>query len=114
MEQDCLFCKIVAGEIPATRVYEDDFVVAFDDISPQAPVHTLVVPKEHIENLLDERASAELLGNIMMSINKVAQIKGVDETGYRVIQNNGADACQSVYHIHFHILGGKKLPENMA
>lgn len=114
MEQDCLFCKIAAGEGPAAIVYEDDFVVAFDDINPQAPVHTLVVPKEHIENLLDERASAELLGNVMMSINKVAQIKGVDKTGYRVIQNNGPDACQSIYHIHFHILGGKKLPENMA
>lgn len=114
MEHDCLFCKIVAGEIPATPIYEDDFVVAFDDINPQAPVHTLVVPKQHIENLLDERASAELLGNVMMSINKVAQIKGVDKTGYRVIQNNGPDACQSVYHIHFHILGGKKLPGDMA
>lgn len=114
MENDCLFCKIIAGEIPSTRVYEDEYVYAFDDINPQAPVHTLVVPKEHSVNLTDPSLTAETLGNVMLAINKVAQIKGVDKTGYRVIQNNGEDASQSVHHLHFHILGGKHFSEGMV
>ena len=112
--EDCIFCKIVAGEIPSTRVYEDDYVIAFDDINKQAPVHTLVVPKEHVMNLTDPDLTPELLGHIMSAINKVAEIKGVTESGYRVIQNNGPDASQTVLHLHFHILGGTAFAEGMV
>lgn len=114
MDSECLFCKIIAGEIPSTRVYEDDYVYAFDDINPQAPVHTLVVPKEHSINLTDPTLTAAALGRVMVSLNKVAKIKGVDESGYRVIQNNGDDASQTVHHLHFHILGGTHFAEGMV
>lgn len=113
-DDDCIFCKIVEGQIPSTRVYEDDYVIAFDDINKQAPVHTLVVPKEHVINLTDPELSPELLGHIMFAINKVAEIKGVAKSGYRVIQNNGPDASQTVLHLHFHILGGKAFSEGMV
>lgn len=112
--EDCIFCKIIAGEIPSHKVYEDENVFAFDDINPQAPVHTLVVPRQHVANLTDPAANAELLGTVVSTLNKVAAIKGVDGTGYRVIQNNGDDARQTVHHIHFHILGGTQLPEGMV
>lgn len=114
MENDCLFCKIIAGDIPSKCIYEDDFVYAFDDINPQAPVHTLVVPKEHSENLTDPNLTAETLGRVMIALNKVAKIKGVDQSGYRVIQNNGDDASQTVRHLHFHILGGTHFAEGMV
>ena len=91
-------------------VYEDEYVVAFDDINPKAPVHTLVVPKEHVENLTDN-PSPELLAHVFGVLHKVAGIKGIDKTGYRIMQNNGADACQTVPHLHVHIQGGKRLPE---
>lgn len=110
---DCLFCKIVQGVIPATIVYENDHVIAFDDISPQAPVHTLIVPKTHVENLGDE-PSAELLAQVFGAVHEVAKIKGVSESGYRVIQNNGPDAGQTVYHLHVHILGGRSFGEGMV
>ena len=113
-DNDCIFCKIVAGQIPSTRVYEDEYVIAFDDINKQAPVHTLVVPKEHVINLTDPELSPELLGHIMFAINKVAEIKVVAKSGYRVIQNNGPDASQTVLHLHFHILGGKAFSEGMV
>lgn len=110
MAQDCLFCKIVAGEIPATVVYEDDDVVAFKDISPQAPAHILVVPRVHIERLSDAtEADVNLLGKIVLAGNRVASLAGVAESGYRLIANTGSDGGQEVFHIHFHILGGKKL-----
>lgn len=111
---DCIFCKIIAGEIPSTHVYEDEYVVAFDDIHPQAPVHTLVVPKEHVINLTDPALTPELIGHVMMAVNKVATIKGVAESGYRVIQNNGEQAGQTVPHLHFHILGGTTFSEGMV
>lgn len=111
---DCLFCKIIAGEIPSAKVYENDYVYAFRDIQPQAPVHVLIVPKEHIASL-DEvtTANSDIVRHVAEAIPKVAEILGL-QNGYRVITNVGEDGCQSVRHLHFHLLGGTKLPERMA
>ncbi|MBQ7347113.1 MAG: histidine triad nucleotide-binding protein [Clostridia bacterium] len=111
---DCLFCKIIAGEIPSTKVYENDAVYAFRDIAPMAPVHVLVVPKEHIPSAdgVNEQNST-YVARIFEAIPKIAASEGLSN-GYRVITNCGEDGCQSVKHLHFHILGGKKLPETMA
>ena len=111
---DCLFCKIIAGEIPSAKVYEDDAVYAFRDIAPMAPVHVLVVPKLHIASA--DGVSAEnstCVARIFEVIPKIAAAEGLTN-GYRVITNCGEDACQTVKHLHFHILGGKPLPETMA
>lgn len=111
---DCLFCKIIAGEIPGNKVYEDENVYAFRDIHPQAPVHVLIVPKRHIasaDELTEE--TAHLAAEIFSAIPKIARICGL-VNGYRVITNVGEDGCQSVRHMHFHLLGGAKLPETMA
>ena len=110
---NCLFCKIATGEVGGPFIYEDEQVVAFDDINPQAPVHTLIIPKVHYANLNDD-PPAELLSHIMQVARQVARIKGIDESGYRVVQNNGADAGQTVFHLHFHVLGGKVLNVGMA
>ena len=111
---DCLFCKIIAGEIPSSKVYEDEWVYAFRDIAPQAPVHVLVIPKTHIASA-DEITgeNAALVSHIFEAIPKIAQNEGLTN-GYRVISNVGNDGCQSVKHLHFHILGGKQLSETMA
>ena len=111
--EDCLFCKIAAGEIGGPFLYEDELVVAFDDISPQAPIHTLIIPKQHHASLSDDPDEA-LLGRILRVAHEVARIKGIDESGYRVIQNNGDDARQSVHHLHFHVLGGRAFEEQMV
>ena len=111
---DCLFCKIIEGTIPSQKVYEDDFVFAFRDIQPQAPVHVLVVPKMHIPSadaVTDENSGE--IARVFAAIAKIAKQEGL-ANGYRVITNIGEDGCQSVKHIHFHVLGGKKLPESMA
>ncbi|MDO4589773.1 MAG: histidine triad nucleotide-binding protein [Slackia sp.] len=102
---DCIFCKIAAGEIPATVVYEDELVIAFDDVSPQMPVHTLIVPKEHYRDIGDGIPDA-LMGHLFNTVKKVAELKGVASSGYRVIVNTGDDACQTVHHVHVHVLGG--------
>lgn len=109
---ECIFCKIIAGEIPSTKIYEDNHVFAFDDISPQAPVHTLIIPKQHIENLNDE-PSKEVLAELFSAVVKVAEIKGVKDSGYRIIQNNGAESGQTVFHMHIHVLGGRHLGEKL-
>lgn len=111
---DCLFCKIIAGEIPSAKVYEDDIMYAFKDINPQAPVHVLVIPKTHIASL--DGISAENSAVVAKIFEKIPQIaKGLGLTnGYRLISNCGDDACQSVKHLHFHIIGGAKLSEQMA
>ncbi len=110
----CLFCSIINGDIPSTKVYEDDKCYAFLDINPQAPVHCLVVPKTHIESVDGVNAdNADTVGHIFSVIPKIAKKLGADN-GYRVVSNVGEDGCQSVKHLHFHILGGKKLSENMA
>ena len=111
---DCIFCKIIAGEIPSAKVYEDEYVYAFKDINPQAPVHVLVVPKAHIssaDELTDENSIE--IARVFAAIPRVAALMGLTN-GYRVINNCGEDGCQTVKHIHFHVLGGKKLPENMG
>lgn len=111
---DCLFCKIIAGEIPSTKVYEDDAVYAFRDINPMAPTHVLIVPKTHIASAdgVDAENSA-YVAKLFEAIPKIANAEGL-VNGYRVITNCGEDGCQSVKHLHFHLLGGKKLPESMA
>ena len=109
----CLFCKIVSGEIPSCRVYEDERILAFLDINPQAPVHILIIPKEHIRSV-DEVSpqNSSVVSYIFERIPEIAKASGI-ENGYRVITNVGEDGCQSVKHLHFHILGGKKLSEKM-
>ena len=104
---DCLFCKIVAGEIPSKKVYEDDDLFAFDDIEPEAPVHTLVVPKQHYESLQDD-VPVEVLGKLFKAVPKIAELKGVGETGFRVIVNTGEDSAATVKHLHVHVMGGVK------
>ncbi len=108
---DCLFCKIAAGEIPCNKVYEDDDFLAFHDIHPKAPTHVLVIPKHHLPSLNDaEDQDVALLGLLMNATRKVAKKLGVDNPGYRVIINVGEGGGQEIFHIHVHILGGKKLP----
>lgn len=109
---DCIFCKIAAGEIPATVVYEDDAAIAFDDLNPQAPVHTLVIPKAHHAHIVDG-VPAETLAAMVHAIQEVARIKRLDE-GFRVIANTGEAAGQTVHHFHMHVLGGKPLGENLV
>lgn len=111
---DCLFCSIIMGDIPSTKVYEDEKVYAFRDINPQAPSHILVIPKEHIPSVdgINETNSA-VVAHIFECIPKIAKAEGLDG-GYRVVSNCGDHACQSVKHLHFHILGGKQLADSMA
>ena len=111
---DCLFCKIIAGEIPSTKVYEDDTILAFRDIAPQAPVHVLVVPKTHImdtDGITGENSA--VIARIFEVIPQIAKAEGL-ENGYRVVTNCGPDSGQTVPHLHFHLLGGKKMGLEMA
>ncbi|MBP3387793.1 MAG: histidine triad nucleotide-binding protein [Clostridia bacterium] len=111
---DCLFCKIIAGTIPSKKVYEDEFVFAFHDINPNAPVHVLVVPKTHIASANDiTEENSVLVSKVFEVIPKIARSLGL-ENGYRVINNCGDDAGQTVKHIHFHILGGMKMGEKLV
>lgn len=111
---DCLFCSIINGSIPSTKVYEDDNCYAFRDINPQAPVHCLVVPKAHIESLdTVTNENSATVAAVLVAIPKIAKLLGLSD-GYRVISNVGENGCQSVHHLHFHILGGEKLPERMC
>jgi histidine triad (HIT) family protein len=112
--ENCLFCKIVRGEIPSTKVYEDEKVLAFRDISPMAPTHILVIPKAHIASVNEVNAeNAAIVAHIFTVIPRVAAAEKL-EGGYRVVSNCGADAGQTVHHLHFHILGGKQLNTEMA
>lgn len=111
---ECLFCKIISGEIPSSKVYEDESVYAFRDIQPQAPVHILVVPKAHIPSIDAVTAENSLhVRRVAEAIPAIAKALALDN-GYRVITNVGRDGCQSVPHLHFHVLGGTQLPERMA
>lgn len=113
--EDCLFCKIINGEIPSTKVYEDDEILAFRDINPLAPVHILVIPKKHISSLTDLKPEDEkIVGKIYTVINKIAEQEKIAENGFRVVVNCGEDGGQAVKHLHFHILGGKKLGINLG
>ena len=107
--EDCVFCKIIKRELPSTKVYEDEFCLAFENIEPLAPIHTLVIPKKHVANITE--ADGEMVQNIFNAINKIVREKGIDKTGFRVVTNCGKDAGQTVEHLHFHILGGKILNE---
>lgn len=111
---DCLFCKIIAGSIPSTKVYEDETILAFRDVNPQAPTHILVIPKAHIESVngITEENSA-VVAHIFAVIPQIAKAEGLAK-GYRVVSNCGDDAGQSVHHLHFHILGGKMMNLEMA
>ena len=113
-DPDCLFCKIIAGDIPSNKVYEDENVLAFRDIAPQAPVHILVIPKEHITSVgaIDDANETAAL-HCLRAIRKVAEQERLDG-GYRVISNCGADAGQTVPHLHFHILAGRRMDEKMV
>ena len=111
---NCIFCAIINGDIPSKKVYEDDKCYAFLDINPQAPVHCLIVPRAHIESVNAVNCeNADVVAHIFTVIPKIAGELGL-ANGYRVVSNIGEDGCQSVKHLHFHILGGKKLTENMA
>ena len=107
---DCIFCKIINREIPSDIVYEDEEVLAFKDINPQMPIHILVIPKKHIEAIIDLKSEDEtLVGKIFTAINNIAKDIGIDKTGFRVISNCGENAGQTVKHLNFHILAGEKL-----
>jgi len=110
VSSDCIFCKVARGEA-GTLLYEDDLVAAFDDLNPQAPIHVLIVPKAHIEKLqdLDGEELERLAGHMLIVANRIARERGADEEGYRVVVNNGRGAGQSVWHLHFHLLGGRRL-----
>ena len=111
---DCIFCKIIAGEIPSAMVYEDEVVYAFRDINPQAPTHILVIPKTHLGSVIEiNAANSGVVSHIFEIIPQIAAAEGLTN-GYRVVSNCGPDAGQSVHHLHFHILGGKELSLDMA
>jgi histidine triad (HIT) family protein len=108
--QDCIFCKIVRGEIPAKKVFETDEVLAFDDINPVAPVHVVVVPKRHIATLNDAGdGDAQILGRLLLAAKGVAAAKGLSQNGYRLVVNTMAGAGQLVFHVHIHVFGGRAL-----
>lgn len=109
-EQDCIFCQVVAGEISADIIYQDERAVAFRDINPQAPVHALVIPREHLDSLDDAAGRDEAtLGHLLRVAARVANEQGLSESGYRTIINTGAGAGQSVFHLHLHVVGGRPL-----
>ncbi len=115
MKEDCIFCKIIKGEIPSTKVYEDEEILAFKDINPAAPIHILVIPKKHIESLATMRDGEEkIIAKIYKVINIIAEQQGVKEKGFRVIVNCGKDGGQEVGHLHFHLLAGAKLGEKIV
>ena len=113
--ENCLFCKIIRGEVPSDKVYEDDEILAFKDINPAAKIHILVIPKKHITSLANlEKEDEVLVGKIYGVINKIAKEYGFIDNGYRVIVNCGEDGGQEVMHLHFHILAGEKLGEKIV
>lgn len=115
MKEDCIFCKIIKGEIPSSKVYEDEEILAFNDINPAAPIHILLIPKKHIKSLAELKAGDEkVIGKIYQVINKIAEKQEFKEKGYRVITNCGKDGGQEVEHLHFHLLAGKQLGEKIV
>jgi histidine triad (HIT) family protein len=112
---DCIFCKIVKGEIPCSKIYEDDNILAFDDIQPMAPVHVILIPKKHMPTLLDiDAENSSISSDLILASQKVARIKGIAEKGFRIVINCNADGGQVVFHLHVHILGGKKLRDALG
>ncbi|MDD5711153.1 MAG: histidine triad nucleotide-binding protein [Smithellaceae bacterium] len=112
---ECVFCKIVAGSIPCSKVYEDDTVLAFDDIQPMAPIHVIVVPKQHVATLMDlTPADGEIMKGMILAAQEVAKKKGVAQRGFRTVVNCGSEGGQIVMHLHMHVLGGEKLKDDLA
>lgn len=113
--EDCIFCKIIKGEIPCNKVYEDEEIIAFYDINPAAPIHILVIPKKHISSLVElEKEDEGLVGKIFGVMNKIAKEQGFAEKGFRVIMNCGEDGGQEVGHLHFHLLAGQKFGDKIV
>lgn len=110
---DCIFCKIANHEIESNYMYEDDLVAAFRDMNPQAPVHVLVVPKQHYDNIVDD-VPAQTLAAMAHAVDEVARAEGIRESGFRVIANTGDDAGQTVHHLHWHVLGGASMGEGLV
>ncbi|HAS17531.1 MAG: histidine triad nucleotide-binding protein [Nitrospirae bacterium RIFCSPLOW2_12_42_9] len=107
---NCIFCKILSKEIPGKIIYEDDFCIAFDDINPQAPVHVLLVPREHVPTFNDlTEDKKELLGNLCLAVNRIAEIKKIKDPGYRIVINCNPAGGQMVYHLHIHVMGGRQM-----
>lgn len=106
--EDCIFCKIARGEVPCTKVYEDDAMLAFKDIEPQAPIHFLIIPKKHIKDLLSlSEEDGDLMAKVQKVVKELALQEGLDEKGFRLVTNCGENAGQSVFHLHFHLMGGR-------
>lgn len=110
--EDCVFCRIVRGEIPANIVYESENVLAFDDVNPMAPVHVVAVPKIHVGTLMD--VSEGMMDSMISAVQEVAKIKGIDKKGFRTVVNCNEDGGQVIFHLHVHILGGRKLSDDMG
>lgn len=112
---DCVFCKIVAGEIPCTKVYEDEAVLAFEDIQPMAPVHVVLVPKRHMATIMDmDETDRTLPAELFAALREVVRIKGIDESGFRTVINSNRDGGQIIFHLHVHVLGGRKLSDSLG
>ncbi len=108
MSENCLFCKIIAGEIPSAKVYEDEVCVAFNDISPQAPTHVLIIPRRHVDSLDKAgKSDREMLGHLLLTAAEIARERGFAEDGYRTVINTNSDGGQTVFHLHVHLLGGR-------
>jgi histidine triad (HIT) family protein len=113
--KDCIFCKIVEGTIPCSKVYENENVLAFDDIHPMAPVHVVVIPKTHIPTLLElETESGNVRGDLVRAIHEVVKVKGIAQNGFRVVINCNEEGGQVIFHLHAHVLGGKRLKDELA
>jgi histidine triad (HIT) family protein len=105
--EDCIFCKIIAGSIPCTKVYEDEWILAFDDIHPVAPVHVVIVPKEHVPTLLEIKSEqTKLISHLIDAVQKVARIKGIDQRGFKTVINTNKEGGQVIFHLHVHVVGG--------
>ncbi|MDD3249137.1 MAG: histidine triad nucleotide-binding protein [Smithella sp.] len=111
---ECIFCKIIKGDIPSKKVYEDDAVLAFDDISPMAPVHVVIIPKKHIATFLEIDPNEDIIGRLMAAAQQVAKMKQVADSGFRLAINCNADGGQVVFHLHMHLLGGRKLEDQLG
>ena len=113
--ENCIFCKIINKEIPATIIYEDEWVLAFNDLHPQAPVHVLIIPKIHLKDITDlNEENGDYIKAIHFAANKIAQQSGIAKKGYRLLNNCGKDAGQTVFHLHYHLLGGKSLEQKLG
>ena len=111
---DCIFCKIIKKEIPSTTVYENEFVYAFRDLHPQSKQHILLVPKQHVASVMETDTNSKTLKHVFDAVKEIAKKEKMDPSGFRVVVNNGPDAGQTVFHLHFHILGGERLSDKMA